>query len=116
MHVLPSFWSRIVSLLGRRRHARKATTATVDWHPFGSKVGHISALVDVSQGGAFVRAAYPREVGTPIVLDLPTAKGTVHVHARVAWAGPAGMGLRFTRPLGDARRRPGATSPCSGHS
>ncbi len=101
MRVLPSFWSRLVSLLGRRRHARKATTATVDWHSFGSKVGHISALVDVSQGGAFVRAAYPREVGTPIVLDLPTAKGTVHVHARVAWSGPAGMGLRFTRPLGD---------------
>ncbi len=101
MRVLPSLWSRLVSLLGRRRHARKATTATVDWHSFGSKVGHISALVDVSQGGAFVRAAYPREVGTPIVLDLPTAKGTVHVHARVAWSGPAGMGLRFTRPLGD---------------
>jgi len=50
-----------------------------------------------------VRAAYPRDVGTPIVLDLPTPKGVVHVHARVAWAGAQGMGLRFTRPLGSDR-------------
>jgi hypothetical protein len=103
MRAVTTIWARLVSLLGRRRYARKPTNATVDWHPFGSKVGHISSLIDLSQGGAFVRAAYPRDVGTPIVLDLPTPKGVVHVHARVAWAGAQGMGLRFTRPLGSDR-------------
>jgi hypothetical protein len=103
MRAVHLFWSRLVSFFGRRRHVRKPSNATVDWHPFGSKVCHISSLVDLSNGGAFVRAAYPRDVGSPIVLDLPTAKGLVHVHARVAWSGPRGMGLRFTRPLGDDR-------------
>ncbi len=92
-------WSRLVALLGRRRHARRPSNLAVDWRPFGSQVGHISALSDLSAGGAFVRAAYPREVGSPSVIALPTAKGKVNVHARVAWCSRDGMGLRFTREL-----------------
>lgn len=99
--MLATFWSRLAALLpsARRRHARQPTNMTVDWHLFGSQVGHISALRDLSPGGAFVRAAYPRDVGSPIVLELPTAAGPVNVHARVAWCGRNGMGLRFTKPV-----------------
>ena len=99
--MLATLWSRLLALLpsARRRHARQPTNMTVDWHLFGSQVGHISALRDLSPGGAFVRAAYPREVGSPIVLELPTAEGPVNVHARVAWCGRNGMGVRFTREL-----------------
>jgi hypothetical protein len=94
-----SLWSRIVALLGRRRHARLPSNLAVDWRQFGSQVGHISALADLSPGGAFLRAAYPRDVGSPIVLDLPTPRGKVNVHARVAWCSREGMGVRFTREL-----------------
>jgi hypothetical protein len=83
----------------RRRHPRRPTSRTVDWRLFGSQVRHISALADLSPGGAFVRAAYPRPVGSPVVLDMPSKGGVVHVHARVAWCGPDGMGVRFTREL-----------------
>lgn len=85
----------------RRRHPRRPTHRTVDWRLFGSHVGHISALADLSPGGAFVRAAYPRPVGSPVVLDLRGADGkeALHVHARVAWSNADGMGLRFTRDL-----------------
>jgi hypothetical protein len=38
-------------------------------------------------------------VGSPIVLELPTPEGPVSVHARVAWCGRNGMGLRFTKPV-----------------
>lgn len=103
MLAFDALWSRLVSLFGRREHARLPSNLTVDWHLFGSQVGHISALRDLSPGGAFVRAAYPREVGSPIVLELPTPQGRVNVHARVAWCGRNGMGLRFTRPVQDGR-------------
>jgi hypothetical protein len=93
------FFTRIGGLFGRRQHPRRPSNLAVDWHLFGSKVGHISTLVDLSRGGAFVRAAYPRDVGSPIVLELPTADGPINVHARVAWSTEQGMGLRFTRLL-----------------
>jgi hypothetical protein len=83
----------------RRRHPRRPTSRTVDWRIFGSQVRHISALLDISPGGAFVRAAYPRPVGSPVVLDWPSDRGLVQVHARVAWCSGEGMGLRFTRDL-----------------
>ncbi len=95
----------LARLASRRRAPRRPSNLAVDWRVFGSKVHHISALMDLSPTGAFVRAAYPREVGSPLVLDLPIppgpgrAGGTTRVHARVAWRSPDGMGLRFTRPV-----------------
>jgi hypothetical protein len=86
-------------LMTRRAAPRTPSSVTIEWQVFGSQVRHRSFLGDLSSGGAFVRAADPRPVGSPIVLDLPTAQGPVNVHARVAWMGAQGMGLRFTRPL-----------------
>jgi hypothetical protein len=87
----------ILSTRARRAQHRKLSTMGVRWRVFGSSVHHLSVLGDVSPGGALLRAADPRPVGSPIVLDLATRKGLVTVHARVAWAGSPGMGLRFTR-------------------
>jgi hypothetical protein len=70
---------------------------SVDWRAFGSRVRHASVLADMSPGGAFVHAVDLRPVGSPIVLEVATRGGPLNVHARVAWTGPSGMGLRFTR-------------------
>jgi hypothetical protein len=91
--------ARLASLLPRRRHGRQAANLAVEWRQFGDAVVHRSSLGDLSPGGAFMRAVCPREVGAPVVLDLPTASGTRNIHARVAWRSTHGMGLRFTRPL-----------------
>jgi len=87
------------ALMSRRGQPRVPSTLKVDWQVFGSQVRHRSFLGDLSAGGAFVRAADPRPVGSPIVLDLPTPSGPLNVHARVAWMGSQGMGLRFTRAI-----------------
>ena len=79
-----TLWNRLLSLFGRRSHPRRPSNLAVDWRIFGSRVHHVSALADLSPTGAFVRAAYPREVGSPIVLDLTTPRGGVNIHARVA--------------------------------
>ena len=103
MRAAKVLWARLLSaaarVRARRKHPRRASNLAIDWRVFGSRVHHISALADLSPGGAFVRAAYPRAVGSPITLDLPTARGKVNVHARVAWCSAEGMGLRFTRSL-----------------
>ncbi len=71
----------------------------VDWRHFGSRMHSVSSTMDLSRGGAFVLTADPRPVGTPIVLALKAAGGTLERHARVAWKSSRGMGLRFTRTL-----------------
>ena len=87
----------LLSTRARRAQHRMLSSMGVRWRVFGSRVHHLSVLGDLSPGGALLRAADPRPVGSPIVLDLATRKGLVTVHARVAWTGPSGMGLRFSR-------------------
>jgi hypothetical protein len=100
MSPLRSLRGLLLSLRGRRRHARTSSTGGIDWRVFGSGVHHLSELSDLSVGGAFVRTAAPRPVGSPIVLDVATASGVaLDVHARVAWVTREGMGLRFTRAI-----------------
>jgi hypothetical protein len=95
----------LLSLRGRRSHTRAPSNGGIDWRAFGSGVHHLSEIADLSEGGAFVRTASPRPVGSPIVLDVATADGVaLDVHARVAWVTGAGMGLRFTRGIDAARR------------
>ena len=86
----------LLSLSARRKHPRVASRAPVEWHVFGSAVRHLCRLGDLSASGAFLRTPAPRPVGSPIVLELGAPRGTVTVHARVAWTAPTGMGLRFT--------------------
>jgi hypothetical protein len=101
MSLLRALRALLLSLGRRRRHARAPSGLGIDWRAFGSQVHHVSEMSDLSPGGAFVRTAEPRPVGSPIVVDLATGDGHVKldVHARVAWVARAGMGLRFTRPI-----------------
>jgi hypothetical protein len=92
--------ARILSLLPRRRARRGPSTLPIEWRRFGSSVRHLTRVADLSPGGAFVYAGDPQPVGSPLVLDMPSPRGVLNVHARVAWTGPSGMGLRFTRRLG----------------
>jgi hypothetical protein len=81
----------------RRAHDREAALVPVDWHAFGSAVHRVSTTADLSSAGAFVCTADPMPPGSPVVLELAMPRGRIEVHARVAWADPRGMGVRFTR-------------------
>jgi PilZ domain len=96
MSAIIAFRRWMLSLSARRRHPRIESKVPVEWHVFGSAVRHLSRLGDLSIGGAFLRTPAPKPVGSPIVLDLAAPRGSVTVHARVAWTAPTGMGLRFT--------------------
>jgi hypothetical protein len=97
---LADLFRRVLSFLPwRRAHDRRRTTLAVDWRVFGSAVHRVSPAADFSCGGAFVRTAEPKQVDTPLVLALTTPRGNVEVHARVAWTGALGMGVRFMRAL-----------------
>jgi len=96
MSAIIAFRRWMLSLTARRRHPRIDSMVPVEWHVFGSAVRHLSRLGDLSIGGAFLRTPAPKPVGSPIVLDLAAPRGTVTVHARVAWTDSTGMGLRFT--------------------
>lgn len=97
MRALSALKRLLLSTRARRVRHRWPSSIPVDWRSFGSKVHHLTVLADLSAGGAFVRAADPRPVGSPIVIDMATPRGIVNVHARVAWKSSQGMGLRFTR-------------------
>jgi hypothetical protein len=98
--MLPRALRALVRTVHTRRQApRVPSSRLVDWREFGSAVHHVSQVGDLSERGAFVRAALPSPVGTPVVAEVGTSAGLRTVHARVAWVGPDGMGLRFTRPL-----------------
>jgi len=101
MSFLHALRASLLSLGRRRRHPRAPSGQGADWRVFGSHVHHVSEVADLSSGGAFVRTAAPRPVGSPIVVDLATAQGhaILDVHARVAWIARSGMGLRFTRAI-----------------
>jgi hypothetical protein len=99
MSLLSSLRARALSLVTRRKQRRSASSITVQWRLFGSGVQHVSRLADLSPGGAFVHAADPKPVGSPVVLELVSGPRHVNVHARIAWTAPSGMGLRFTRPV-----------------
>jgi hypothetical protein len=95
---LANVFRRWLSLLGRRAHRRDAAALRVDWRVFGSGVHHVSTTGDLAPGGAFVHTPDAKPAGSPIVLDVETPRGErVTMHARVAWSGLRGMGLRFTR-------------------
>lgn len=97
---LGSLLRRVFSVFSRRRAHRRAPVAvSVDWHEFGSAVHCVSATADLSRGGAFVRTAAPKRPGAPIVLVLGVPGAAIEAHARVAWVGDGGMGVRFTRAL-----------------
>lgn len=100
MATLSSLRAWVRSLGTRRARPRIPSGMPVDWRLFGSPVHHVTTLADISCGGAFVRALDPGPVGSPVVLELATARGLLNVHARVAWTSVGGMGLRFTRALG----------------
>jgi hypothetical protein len=94
--VLNGLVRRALSFLSSRRaHARRRTEVPVDWRLFGSSVHARGAFLDLSRGGAFIPTADPKPEGSPLVLAL----GALELHARVAWSGPHGMGVRFTRTL-----------------
>ena len=97
---LADLFRRVLSFLPwRRAHDRTSTTLAVDWRVFGSDVHRVSAAADFSRGGAFVRTSEPKQIDTPLVLAVTTPRGNVEVHARVAWTGSRGMGVRFMRAL-----------------
>jgi hypothetical protein len=83
----------------RRAHRRVPAALAVDWRVFGTAVHCVSTTLDLSPGGAFLHTADRRPVNTPLVLEIATPGGGVELHARVAWSGPRGMGVRFTRAL-----------------
>jgi hypothetical protein len=92
---------RLFSLLGRRAHRREPRAMHVEWHLFGSGVRHRSTTGDFGEGGAFLTTPDTKPAGSPVVLELAHEAGAEPrtVHARVAWSGTRGMGLRFTRPF-----------------
>lgn len=97
---LADLFRRVLSFLPwRRAYDRTRTTLAVDWRVFGSDVHRVSPAADFSRGGAFVRTSEPKQLDTPLVLAVPTPRGNVEIHARVAWTGSLGMGVRFMRAL-----------------
>ena len=86
------------SLFSRREYRRAPTNVSVDWYVFGSAVHRVSTTADISPCGASIATVEPAAVGSPVVLALKTVQGPRRVHARVAWAGRSGMGVRFTLP------------------
>jgi Tfp pilus assembly protein PilZ len=71
-----------------------------------------STVVDLSAGGAFVRAESSPVVGTGIDLEigpLPDDAGSIAVHGHVAWIGVSesepGFGVEFEMPHGEEGRK-----------
>jgi len=73
---------------------------------FGSDLpGRDSYVVNISEGGIFLRTLHPAEPGTPVLVDLylPGADRVHRVNGRVAWSrapdpgapGASGMGIEF---------------------
>ena len=72
-------------------------------NPFGSVT--VAVIDDAESAAVGVQLTVPvvvpvQPVGSPLVLELPSPAGVLNVHARVAWVGASGMGVRFTRALG----------------
>jgi len=78
----------------------------------GAPARQQSTVVDLSAGGAFVRAASSPLVGTTIELvigPLPDGEGTITLHGHVAWIGVSetepGFGVEFEMPHGEDGRK-----------
>jgi len=80
---------------------------------FGTDVPGDEYVVNISEGGAFVRTLRPREPGTKVLVDLylPGTGSVTRINAQVAWNRPqdplnrglSGMGLEFQGALSETR-------------
>jgi hypothetical protein len=78
-----------------RIYPRMRATTTVDWCVAGTATHVVSNLGNLSPGGAFVRTSVPAPVGSAVHLRVLTEVGAVATRGKVAWSGPAGMGVSF---------------------
>jgi Tfp pilus assembly protein PilZ len=84
-----------------RHHERYPVTLPCDWQVAGETTRILSTTEDLGAGGVFVRAYAPPEIGTEVVVALPsTRSGSLTLRGQVAWIrkdeeGGAGMGVRF---------------------
>src|SRR5262252_2699643 len=78
-----------------RIYPRMRATTKVDWCVTGAATHVVSNLGNLSPGGAFVHTSIPPPVGSALERRVLTEVGAVATQGRVAWSGPAGMGVSF---------------------
>lgn len=98
-----------VSLV-ERSHGRFPTALPVAYRVDGAPDSQRSTLVDLSSGGAFVRAPQPPPAGAVVSLAIDLPDGyTIEVTGRVTWTGESdgaqGFGVDFDMPGGEDGRR-----------
>ncbi len=98
-----------VSLV-ERSHGRFPTALPVVYRVDGAPDSQRSTLVDLSSGGAFVRAGKPPATGAAVALVIEVVEGPpIEVAGRVTWTGAnegvQGFGVDFDMPGGEDGRR-----------
>jgi Tfp pilus assembly protein PilZ len=93
-----------------RSHGRYPAALPVEYRVDGATESQRSTLVDLSSGGAFIRAETSPPAGSAVALAIDLADGhTVEVAGRVTWTGASdavpGFGVDFEIPASDDGRR-----------
>ncbi len=92
----------------KRRHPRLPVTVPVTFHTEGSLDNRPGSLVEISLGGALLRAASPLPpIDSEVVVEvlLPGGAVPVPLTGRVAYLSEMGAGLRFVYRDGGGSRR-----------
>jgi uncharacterized protein (TIGR02266 family) len=94
-----------------RKHRRIPVNMPVAWTVREERSRLAAVVEDIGAGGAFLRTAEQRPVGTPVVVEItpPGGAAPLAVEGRVAWAraqhGHEGLGVEFRcRDTGGLRR------------
>lgn len=94
-----------------RNHRRIPVSLPVAWQVREERARLTALVEDIGPGGAFLRTAEHRPIGTPVVVEItpPGGAAPLAVEGRVAWArtepGHEGIGVEFRcRDTGGLRR------------
>lgn len=86
--------------------ARRSTRLKVQQEAFLDK--EPSLLVDLSEGGCFVRTAHRFNLGDIIEVQFFLNDESIHLAGQIRWTGPEGVGVEFLSPdpnqIGDIAR------------
>jgi Tfp pilus assembly protein PilZ len=98
-----------VVVAAHRDHLRFPSTLPARWSVAGEDGADSTIVEDLSAGGAFVLAANPPAIGSPVLLTIEVAGGpALETSGHVAWVrhGKApGFGVDFDALVGDSGRR-----------
>jgi Tfp pilus assembly protein PilZ len=94
-----------------RNHRRIPVSLPVEWQVREERARQVGVVEDIGPGGAFLRTAEHRPVGTAVVVEItpPGGAAPLAVEGRVVWArtepGHEGFGVEFRcRDTGGLRR------------